>query len=267
MPITRANFIFEEAAEYHALASEYLSSHQLTDYIQSPINYWYKRNVAKDKPEPASFFLGRAVHQLVLEGDQVFNQHYVVGGPINERTGKPFGTDTQKYQAWLAENGAEGKAGLSETDWNHIATIRDAVRAHKIARALLDVGFPEAVVRSDYFDTPCQIRIDWFNPDERAIIDLKTCRNLDRFEYDFKDFLYANQFSFYQEVFNAYFKFRPAVYAIAAEVSEPYRAAVYRITDTTLNEAREQNEAFIPKFLESKKTGVYPTRYEDLRFL
>lgn len=264
--VTRDLFVWESAEEYHAQAAEYLSSHQLTDYIKSPVNYWYQRNVAEKKPESAAYFLGRAVHQLVLEGDEVFNAHYIVGGPINERTGKPFGTDTQKYRDWLAENGAEGKSGLSETDWNTIASCRDAARAHNVARGLLDSGFPEAVVRADYCDTPCQIRIDWFNPNG-WIVDLKTCRNIDRFEYDAKDFLYFNQMSFYQEVFNAYFKFKPDVFMIAAEVTEPYRVGVYRISDSTLAEARYQNEAFIPKFNESKQTGIYPTRYEEMRIL
>lgn len=266
MDYTRADFIWEESNVYHAQAADFLSSHQLTDYIQSPINYWYKRNVTKDKPEPASFFTGRAVHQLILEGEEVFNANYIVGGPINERTGKPYGTDTIKYREWLAENGAEGKAGLSETDYELIDTCRKSVTAHAIASGLLMVGFPEAVVRAEYMGTPCQIRIDWFNP-AKGIVDLKTCRNIDRFHLDFNDYLYANQLSFYQEVFKARFGEKPEVFIIAAEVSEPYRTGVYRICDSTLSEARHQNEAFIPKFVESKTTGVYPTRYEDMRIL
>lgn len=266
MDFTRDDFIWEESSVYHAQAADYLSSHQLTDYIRSPYTYWYKRNVAEKKAEAPSFFLGRAVHQYILEGEEVFNEHYITGGPINERTGKPYGTETKKYAEWLAEQEAEGKEGISDTDFQTAQVCSANVRAHKVARVLLEKGFGEATVRAGYMHVPCQIRMDWFNP-ELGLVDLKTCRNIDRFSYDFKDFLYANQMSFYQEVFNSQFGYKPSVFVIATEVTEPYRVGVFKLTDGTLAEARLQNETYIPKFMESKRTEVYPTLYEELRLL
>lgn len=266
MDFTRDNFIWEESGVYHAQAADYLSSHQLADYIRSPYSYWYKRNVAEKKPELPAFTLGRAVHQYILEGEEVFSQHYVTGGPVNERTGKPYGTDTKKYADWLSEQAAEGKEGINETDYNTAQVCATNVHAHTFAGILLEKGFAEAVIRAEYCNVPCQIRMDWFNPDQ-GLIDLKTCRNIDRFAYDFKDYMYANQMSFYQEVFNAKFGYRPDVFVIAAEVMEPYRVGVWKVTDGTLGEARLQNETHIPKFFESKRTEVYPTLYEDLRLL
>lgn len=264
MDYTKDSFIWEDSEVYHSKSADNLSSHQLTDYIKSPIGYWYRRQ--KERVDLPAFALGRAVHQYVLEGADVFHTNYITGGPINDKTGLPYGKQTKKYADWLAEQESAGKQGISDDDYQIVKTCQEQISAHQIASGLLAEGWPEAVVRTDYCATRCQIRIDWFNPNS-GLVDLKTCRNIERFEYDFRDFLYANQLAFYREVFNAHFGDRPKCWIIAAEVNEPYRVGVYQISDGTLGEAAKQNESFIPKYLESKRTGVYPTNYESLRVI
>jgi len=64
-----------------------------------------------------------------------------------------------------------------------IAAMNSGVRMNKNACELLEHGKAERVIRTDYCGLPCQIRIDWTNP-ELGIVDLKTCDDLTWFESD-----------------------------------------------------------------------------------
>lgn len=55
----------------------------------------------EDEDCPA-FQIGRAVHTMVLEGGDAFDRTYAIGGPINPRTGKSFGSTSQAYQDCLS---------------------------------------------------------------------------------------------------------------------------------------------------------------------
>jgi hypothetical protein len=57
--------------------------------------------------EPA-YLLGRAAHTLILEGRVAYERAFAVGGPINPRTGQPFGAGTKAFAEWAASTGREG---------------------------------------------------------------------------------------------------------------------------------------------------------------
>src|SRR5689334_9738409 len=89
--------ICEPASAYHAQASEFLSSHALADFRRCPLLYRQKQlGQVQDEDRPA-YLIGRAVHTLALEGDAAFDAQYVVGGPINPKTGQPFGAGTKAF--------------------------------------------------------------------------------------------------------------------------------------------------------------------------
>ena len=92
--VSLAPLIHEPAEVYHAKAGEYLSSHLLGDFRKCPQLYDQKRvGIIRDEDRPA-YVVGRAVHTLVLEGRQCFDDEYAIGGPINPKTGSPFGPNT-----------------------------------------------------------------------------------------------------------------------------------------------------------------------------
>lgn len=257
----KQDFIFEDSDVYHSKSNEYLSSHALSDYIKSPIGY-YRSRLLPDK-DSSAFAFGRAVHVYVLEGEDRFNDSYDIGGPINKTTGKTYGYNTKAYAAWRLEN---GKDAVSDSDYEVIRTIADSVLNHTMADKLLSHGWPESVIRHEYCGVPCQIRIDWFNP-ELGLVDFKSSDDIDFFASDFDRYYYKNQMAFYQSVFNARFGFYPEVWMIAAEKKEPFRTGVWKISEGVLSEARFQNETFIPKWVKSKQSGFYPTNYEEVRTL
>jgi rhodanese-related sulfurtransferase len=192
--MTTLDFLVRESAtEYREKAGQFLTSHQLADFRRCPLVYWHKKQGLVPNEDRPAYLVGRAAHVLILEGRERFDAEYAVGGPINARTGKPFGANTQTYADWAA---AQGKPVITEEQFSLVVNLTTGVRSHAIAAELLSDGVPEGVVRTEYCDRPCQARFDFFNP-EREVIDLKTCDDLTWFEADARRFGYAHQFAFY----------------------------------------------------------------------
>ncbi len=95
------NILIEEPTEvYHEKAKQYLSSHQLTTFMRCPYLYAKKRAGLIENVDSPVYFLGRATHTRILEGNKVYESQYAVGGPINPATGKPYGSTTKKFLEW-----------------------------------------------------------------------------------------------------------------------------------------------------------------------
>jgi len=255
----------ESADDYHAKAGEYLSSHQLLDFLKSPWLYRKKQLGLIDprSTDSAAYLIGRATHCRVLEGRHAYESQFALGGPVNPRTKKPFGKDTNAFRDWCDE---QGKPGVHHDDLPTIENMAAGVAMNDEAVELLLHGRSEGVVRTDYCDTPCQIRIDWLHPN-RGIVDLKTTKDLDRFEYDARKFRYHHQLAFYQAVLAQAIGRLVPVYLIAVEKSEPFRAGVWRIGDDTLARARQANEEAIHRLRHAWETDDFPTGYEVIRVL
>ena len=251
----------ESDAEYREKAKEFLTSHQLADFRKCPLLYWHKvQGLVPDEDRPA-YLLGRAAHVLILEGRERFDAEYAVGGPINARTGKPYGANTQAYADWAA---AQGKPVITDEQFALVVNLATGVRSHTIAAELLSDGVPEAVVRTEYCGRPCQARLDFFNP-ERGIIDLKTCDDLTWFEADARRFNYTHQFAFYHALVVRVTGQESPVHVIAVEKKPPYRCGVWQMSEQTLAVARRENEAAIARLGECESRNLWATGYEERR--
>ncbi len=256
------DFIINEPAEaYHAKAKDFLGSHMLGIFRQNPLLYYWKaEGLVADEDRPA-YLIGRAAHTLILEGRPVFEQTYAVGGPVNPKTGEPFGTRTKTWAEWAE---AVGKPVLSDSDVRLINYMHAGVMAHPEASNLFDEGIPEAVVRTEYGGAPCQVRIDWLNP-ARGIVDLKTVDDLTWFEADARRYGYLHQMAFYQSVVEKASGQLFPVYIVAVEKKAPYRSGVWNVSDDVLAIARAENEAAIERLLRCREIGEWPSGYEITR--
>jgi len=254
----------EPAEQYHAKADRFLSSHQLLDFIKCP---WLHRKKAigliADEDSP-SYLLGRAAHVRILEGRDAYETIFALGGPINPKTGKPFGSATKAFGDWAA---VQGKPVLSHEHVDLIEQMASGVAMNNEAVDLLLYGRSEGVLRADYCGTPCQIRIDWLHP-HRGVVDLKTCDDLTWFEADARRYGYHRQMAFYQAVLaQAVEGLLVPVYLVAIEKKEPFRCGVWRVSDDTLTIARRENEAAIRRLLACRQSDQWPTGYEEVRVL
>ena len=257
----------ETDKEYHGKAGEYLSSSLLKHYIKCPA--YYKRVIdgEVERKDSDAFKFGRAAHCYILEGANAFNDNYVVGGgPINPKTEKPFGEQTKKYKEWLAEQTCDV---VNDKMFDTILRMDEEIRKSEYYHIIND-GEPEVVVRGEYLGRKCQIRMDILNNsvDQGIIADLKTCDDLDRFERDAARFGYFTQFAFYREIYkNECYGCIPHFFVFAIEKKEPFRCGVFKVSGETLDQVAETNKATILDLIESEKTGVFKTGYEELRFL
>ena len=266
-----------DAEEYHQAARDgkYLSSHLLGDFRRAPKLFRMKMSGEIEPTESAALTMGRAVHSLILEGRSVFEKEFMVSdGPVNPKTGEPFGRLTKAYREWAA---VQDKCVVTGQEFSLMAKMQQSVWTHPVAMQLLDEGNAEQTVRTHYCGDPCQIRMDWFRSEYEGrpvICDLKTCENIDWFESDARRYGYPHQAAFYRSVLHeAWRDFERHdigevdCYLIAVEKREPYRCGVWKFTDAILEASARENERAIVELQECRSTNKWPTRLEDLRIL
>ena len=258
----RPPFLIAEAADvYHGKAQEFLSSHRLGDFRKCPELFHRKQlGLIPDKDTPA-YLLGRAAHTLILEGCEAFEAEYAVGGPVNPKTGLPFGKATKAFGEWAD---AQGKSVLSDEDAAFVERLHEAAQAHPVAPGLLKWGVAEGVCRAEYCGIPCQVRPDYFHTDH-GIVDLKTCDDLTWFEADARRYGYLHQVAFYRAVLCAASGTTFPVHIVAVEKKEPFRVGVWCVAESALDFGQAENEAAIERLKQCLSTGVWPSGYETVR--
>ena len=253
----------EPADVYHGKAKQFLSSHQLLDFMKCPWLYHKKHTGEIQDQDSSAYLVGRAAHCRILEGRDVYESEFALGGPINPSTTRPFGSNTKAFREWAD---IQGKPVLSHDHIELIEKMASGISMNDEAVDLLLYGRAEGVVRTDYCGLPCQIRVDWLHP-HRGIVDLKTCDDLTWFEADARRYGYVNQLSFYQAVLASVIGEYVPVHIVAIEKREPFRCGVWCISDHSLANARSENEAAIRRLIACQGNGHWPTGYEDIRFL
>jgi hypothetical protein len=256
-----AHLQVEPEATYAQRRADCLSSHALATFRANPLRFRQQElGLIVDEERPA-YVVGRAAHCRTLEGSAVFHQRFAIGGPINPKTGKPFGQDTKTFAEWAS---AVGKPAITQDIADLCDLLAEAVHGHTEAAALLSEGQAEGVVRTTYANVSCQIRIDWLHP-ERGIVDLKTIDNLDWFEAQARSFGYAYQLAFYRAVLGAIAGIQVDASIIAVEKQAPYRVGVWRFSPQVLAVAARENLAAIERLQICRAQDRWPTGYEAVR--
>ena len=253
----------EPAEVYHNQRNKYLSSHQLIHFMRCPY-LWRKESLGLiGDVKSTEFLIGQATHTRILEGRDVYESQYVWDSPINPTTGVPYHPATKKYTDWKK---AQHRIVLTRTQAGGIEDLARGVAMNENAVELLCKGQAEGVLRAKFCGVQCQIRLDWVNP-QYGFIDLKTCSDLDFFEYDAKKYNYPHQFAFYQAIIHAVIDDYLPVHVIAIEKKEPFRCGVWWVSTETLTAARGQIRAAIGRWKECLKNDRFPTGYETVRTL
>ena len=256
--------ISEPANVYHGKSRQYLSSHKLADFRRCPLLYRRKQLCLIEDVDRPAYLVGRAAHALILEGRSHFDAEYAVGGPINEKTGKPYGQNTKAFSEWSA---AQGKNVLTDDQAVVVEQMYASVCGHDRAASLLEDGFAEGVVRARHLDVECQVRPDWMTivGGHGAIVDLKTCDDLDWFEADARRYGYVHQLAFYRSVIWQVTGELLPIHLIAVEKKEPFRSGVWIVGQDILAIAQQDNENAMKRLRQCVQTDHWPTGYEEVR--
>lgn len=248
-----------DAKDYHA--EPLMCSTMLKAFMSSPKGY--KRiidGVAPRVTTPAMDF-GTAVHAAILEPDTFDDLYVISDGPINPKTNKPYGRETKAFEEWAS---TQTKAVISSTDNAKLTEIKADFANNPGCVQLMSQGVAEQVAFATVINTPCKVRIDWFNPD-MGIVDIKTTNNLDRFRWQFKDLGYGLQLAFYSQVVLQLTDCAVPCYVIALETSEPYRTAALEIPMEYINIQRFFVKSALMRLEECKESGVWPSGWEGIR--
>lgn len=253
----------EPADLYHARSAQFLGSHRLSDFRKSPLLYHRKALGLVTEDERPAYLVGRAAHALVLEGRARFEEEFAVGGPVNPKTGSPFGAGTKAFAEWAQ---AQGKPVLTDAQYELVTRLAEGVRSHEKATELLSEGTAEGVVRARYCGVSCQIRMDWFDP-YRGLLDLKTCDDLTWFEADARRYGYVHQLAFYRAVLAEVIGVRMPAHLIGIEKKEPFRCGVWQVSSEALGLAERDNEQAIERLKDCQAKDDWPSGYEEIRVL
>jgi hypothetical protein len=255
-------FLIREPAEvYHAKAKDFLSSHQLATFRDSPLLFRRKQLGLVPEAEWAELVIGRAAHTLILEGRDEYDRRYAVGGPVNERTGNVYGARTKAYARWAQQ---QGKAVLTDAWAATVEAVFASAQSHPLVQKLLGAGQAEGVVRVRYRGLPCQARLDWLNS-TLGLVDLKTCDHIGRFARDVKYLGYFHQLAFYRSLLTEATGQVVPARLVAVEKSEPFRCGVWLVASDVLAAAQRENEEAMDRLARCRELDHWPTGYEELR--
>lgn len=255
--------IREPADVYHARSAEHVTAHRLADFRRCPLLFRRKEQGLIAARDSTAYLIGRAAHVLILEGRERYETDFAVGGPINPKTGQPFGSATKAFAQWAERI---GKPVLSDDQAALIEQMAASVKAHTLAGELLADGVAEGVIRCEHAGHPCQARLDWMSPQPAGgLVDLKTTDSLDGFELDISAYRYVEQMAFYRALVVKVAGVNLPVHLIAVEKREPFRCGVWQIAPRVLTAAQAENERAMRELSRCRETGVWPTRFESLR--
>ena len=252
-------FIKEPFSEYLARGKTHMRSGPLGLFRESPYKYWAEREGILAKKDSTAYSFGRAVHSLILEGNEALLAEYT---SIPEEL-RNINKNKKEYQDWKK---AQTKYILDDSEVIALKRMQDNVKAHESAGGLLSEGVSENTVLGEWQGRPCQVRIDHFN---NHIVDLKTTRNLDGFEYDARQFKYNNQMAFYRDVYASASDadFPPYVYIIAVEKIAPYRVGVWKLKDDWLELGHVENVRAMKELAVCEEFNNWPHGFEKMREL
>lgn len=219
-----------------------------------------------EREETAAQLVGKACHALVLEGRAAYDARYAEEGPINEKTGRPYGSDTKACQDWTQ---ATGKAVLGYQNAAIVEAMAESVRNHAEAQRLLEWGSPELWIEARVHGVDAHGRLDWLTGKAKLeIADFKTCADLDAFEADARRNGYANQLAFYRSLLASKEGMDPLeieCFFIAVEKAQPFRCGVWHIGQGVLGLAQLENEAAIDRLKVCWQRREFRTGFEAVR--
>ena len=183
--------------------------------------------------------IGTLTHLAVLQPD-LFGSTTAVAPIVDRRTkeGKSI------WEQFQAQN--TGKEIITNDEREQLTAMRDSVRIHPAASALLGEGTAEVSVFNQCVETglPLKARMDWVR--DNAIVDLKTTEDASPagFAKSVSNYRYDLQAAHYRRMLRLQGRGDLPFMLIAVEKEAPFAVAVYRLDegDLTLADMQMQQQ-------------------------
>lgn len=239
---------------YHADTSR-ISKSGLDLIAKTPAHYWERYINPNRLPEKKSDALieGNAFHVLTLESD-VFPYHFIIR-PKFTGTGS-----VAKREAFESEHA--DKEIITMEQYDQVRRMRDSVMAHPIAAQLLRSGIAETTLKWEdpATDAPCKCRKDWWNPDMRLIVDLKSTEDAsdEGFAKSSFKYRYHVQGSFYLDGATANNLNPDGFVFIAVEKKPPYLVNVFYMPPDVIDFGRRIYRNDLQTYMDCRQNNKWP---------
>ena len=236
-----------------------LSSSSLSVLKRSPQEFHERFVTGKQKGEETDAMrLGSAVHMLALEPEKFDGEYVVLEGPINAKTGNPYGRDTKAFTEWLeAASVDETRKILIREDFETSLKIARAFHGHEIIEGLMSVEgkeFEKTLLLTYQYDDGSSERVkckpDCIIPAESIIIDLKTSSDPrpDEFMWSALRYGYYRQAAIYLDACEVYYgkEFR-FLFGVVNSKS-PNECGVFELTPSDIQRGRDEYHELIEEY-------------------
>ena len=247
--------------EYRSWSAVNASSLKLLE--RSPAHYRFARDNPKSDDDTDALLVGRMAHMAMFQPDLMDEQVRVWTPPINPKTGKPYGPDTNAAALDRAAftDMHRGKIIVAESQMAVASAVAAAARANPEIRALLELpGTPEVSIVWDDEDTGlrCQGRIDWLA--KGLLLDLKTCEVASNRAVSAMAMRYGyfTQMAFYTDGLAQLYKRQHEAWIIAVEKEPPHGMGRYRVHELGIEWGRKAYKAALSVIAECEASGVWP---------
>jgi hypothetical protein len=229
-----------------------LSFSSLKEFAESPKHYKHYRTKPKEAASPA-MNIGSAVHCIILEDLNKFNERYAVAPKVDRRT-----TSGKKDFADF-EATAIGKTILSESDYETVINVSSSIREYEPAKKLIhSMTFAEKRFDNVIHDLNVCGYIDGGN--DSTIFDIKTVQssNPKYFLRDAYNRLLHLQAGIYSHAENMEKDF----YFIAAETVAPYNVTVFKCESEFISKGVSLLGGLLEKFNFCLDLDLFDQGYE-----
>jgi exodeoxyribonuclease VIII len=262
-------------SDYHKIDA--VSNSMLSLLKRSPWTFYrtYVTTDPAEKMEPEetdAMRLGSAVHTLALEPEKFGAEYLVLDGPINPRTEKPYGRESDKFKAWLEaeknQNG-NGRTILIREEFAEGLAIAQSFQSHPEIAAIMASraekffeleSFGHAAVGG--FKIPLKCKLDFVCPELKLIVDLKSTQDPSEYEWAWSagKFGYYRQAAMYIDMMELLYGERFDFLFGAVRSKPPYDSHVYRLGSKSINKGQEEYMRLIEQYAERKQTGDWKVR-------
>ena len=237
-----------DSNEFYHSQKEYVSSSTLKAVAKRSVFH----HINSELKETEALLVGSAFHTMVLE-PHLFDSEFYVMPKFDRRTK----TGKQKALALEAEMIAQNKKCITQTNFDMIVRMRNAIMNNETCANILTGGEPEvSFYVEDFHGIKVRVRPDYLGKD--YIVDLKSCQDASpkAFRSDIYKYGWKIQAAFYADVIGM-----DKFYFLASEKRKPHACQLYLMSEESMEEGRRGYMKGIEIWKRYLDTGI-PSLYD-----
>ena len=209
---------------------------------------------------------GRALTDfLSLKPEDFLAKYVVADGPLNPKTGKPYGADTKAFIEWKA---MQPKTPVPTQQFNMFGKMALAYNKHAFIKSVEShARLRNIVLRAVVNGVECMCKVDNMHvgDDSAFAVDVKTTSDLGTFAKASYGLHYPEQQALIKLILAANGIEVSRVMIAALEKGPLPRCGVFAFERTVATET--DVKAVLSEYAESCKTGSFGTRFEDVSLI